>query len=167
LTIDLNVVRDYDDARRTGHADALALFELARDGKVEIARAPQGYRLDVTEGSFRHDLEAILAAEKVEESPQLAYATEATFPSETLFPGSYVPGFSDAWNVVRASWRCHDYKPPEVEDHFHVETHVFAQRDFFLTADRGLLVMCRRLRDEHRINIEAMTVSEYLARHAE
>lgn len=43
-----------------------------------------------------------------------------------------------------------------------VEAHVLDKRDFFLTGDRALRAMCRRLHDEHQIPIVAMTVGEYV-----
>jgi integrase len=47
LTIDVSVARDYLDESREGHTEAATLFELARKGQIELATAPQGYRLDV------------------------------------------------------------------------------------------------------------------------
>ena len=61
-----------------------------------------------------------------------------------------------------ASWRSHEWTPPGDADRFHVETHVFGERDVFITDDRPLLVMCRRLREEEGVEIEAMTLAEYL-----
>jgi hypothetical protein len=40
---------------------------------------------------------------------------------------------------------------------------VLEERDFFITDDLALLTMCRRLRDEHEIPVEAMSVGDYLA----
>ena len=37
-----------------------------------------------------------------------------------------------------------------------------ARRDVFLTDDRALLAMCRRLRHEEGIAVTAMTVAEYV-----
>ena len=39
------------------------------------------------------------------------------------------------------------------------------KRDVFLTDDEGLLTMCRRLREEHGLEIEAVSLDEYLAGH--
>jgi hypothetical protein len=73
-----------------------------------------------------------------------------------------VPHLVEAWNEIVDDWRPHEGKPPGPEDRFHVETHVSQQRDVFLTADRSLLVMCRRLRSGDELPIVAMTVIEYL-----
>jgi hypothetical protein len=85
-----------------------------------------------------------------------------TFASENLIVGAYVDGFVEAWNAVVATWRSHERTPPQIGDRFHVETHVLERRDVFLTDDRPLLVMCRRLREEHGVPIVAMGLVEYL-----
>jgi len=46
----------------------------------------------------------------------------------------------------------------------HLETHVADERDVFITDDRALRAMCRRLRDEHGFPIESMGLAEYLQR---
>ena len=38
------------------------------------------------------------------------------------------------------------------------------KRDLLITDDVGMLTMCRRLRDEHDIELEAMGLKEYLDR---
>ena len=161
LTIDATVARDYIDPSRPRHARSVELFELAREGAVELATAPQGYRLDAT-GDLGKQLNSTFASEGVAEMPQLAYASEVTFPSENLFPGAYVDGFVQAWDTVIATWRSHEWKPPQIGDRFHLETHLLEHRDVFLTDDRPLLAMCRRLREEHGIRIKAMGLAEYL-----
>jgi hypothetical protein len=161
LTIDVTVARDYLDERREGHADAAAVFELARRGEVDIATAPQGYRLDAT-GELETQLRDLLTQEDVRDTIQLAYPSKVTYPGEGLIPGAYVKGFGEAWNRVTATWRPHEFKAPGPADRLHVETHVLTRRDVFLTADRGLLVMCRRLREEHQMPVEALTVQDYL-----
>jgi len=167
LTIDLTVARDYlavdDERRRERHEQAVLLFALFRAGEVELAIAPQGHRLDA-EGDLAEQLRAMLVDEGVEEAPQLAYVSEVTYPAENLYPGQYVDGFADAWDDIVATWRSHGGKPPKLADRFYVETHVLERRDVFLTDDRPLLVMCRRLREEHGAAIEAMSPSDYLAR---
>jgi rRNA-processing protein FCF1 len=40
-------------------------------------------------------------------------------------------------------------------------------RDVFLTDDRPLRVMCRRLREEHGVPVVAMSLAEYLNRRPE
>jgi hypothetical protein len=161
LTIDATVARDYTDPSRPRHARSAELFELAREGAVELSTAPQGYRLDAT-GDLAQQLESMFASEGVTEAPQLAYASEVTFPSDNLFPGAYVDGFAEAWDTVVATWRSHEGKPPQIGDRFHVQTHVHEQRDVFLTDDRPLLVMCRRLREEHGVPIVAMGLVDYM-----
>jgi hypothetical protein len=163
LTIDVTVARDYLDPDRDGHRLAAALFELARRGAVELATAPQGYRLDV-EGDLAERLRAAFASQRVEQASQLAYVSEVTFPGENLIPGHYVQGFAEAWNLVAETWRSHEWKPPGLADRLHVETHVIEGRDVFLTADQPLRVMCRRLDEEYGFSIVAMTVADYLGR---
>jgi hypothetical protein len=161
LTIDATVARDYLDPQRERHPHAVELFGLARKGEIELAAAPQGYRLDA-QGNLAETLRATFAIESVAIPPQLAYTSEVTYPSEDLFPGAYVEGFGEAWAAVIATWQSNEGKPPEGADRFHVETHVLHGRDVFLTDDRLLRVMCRRLRDEHSIPIVAMGLAEYL-----
>jgi hypothetical protein len=96
LTIDVTVARDFRCAGRERHAYAEALFELARKGDVELVTAPQGYRLDVS-GDLAGQLSRAFAEENVAEANQLAYLSEATYPSESLVPGAYVAGFNEAW----------------------------------------------------------------------
>jgi hypothetical protein len=166
LTIDVTVARDYLDPRRAGHINAATLFELARQGEIELTTAPQGYRLDV-EGDLAEQLRATFSHEDVSEARQLAYVSEVTFVGDDLIVGHVVEGFADAWNDVVASWRTADGKePPQTADRFHVETHVIERRDVFLTSDRALRSMCRRLAGEHGFSIVAMTVADYLERHA-
>jgi hypothetical protein len=169
LTIDATVARDYLDSRREGHVHAVELFALARKGEIELAAAPQGYRLDA-QGNLAETLRATFETESVAIATQLSYPSEVTYPSDDLFPGSYVEGFSEAWADVVATWRSHEGKPPEGADRFHVQTHVFHGRDVFLTDDRSLRAMCRRLCDEHSIPVVALSPAEYLearsARHA-
>jgi len=163
LTIDTTVARDFLDPKRERHELAKQLFVLAQAGEVELAVAPQGHRLDVEE-NLAEQLRATFAGEGVEETRQLARVSGATYPSANLFPGQYVHDFDEAWDGVAATWRSHEGKPPKLADRFHVETHVLERRDFFVTDDRPLLIMCRRLRDEHGITIEAMSLGEYLER---
>jgi hypothetical protein len=161
LTIDVTVARDYQDPTRPRHARAVELFELARQGAIELSTAPQGSRLDA-QSDLAEQLKSMFESENVTEAPQLAYASEVTYASEDLFPGAYVDGFVNAWDAVVGSWRSHEWKPPKIADRFHVETHVLEGRDVFLTDDRPLLVMCQRLRDEHGVDLVAMGLVEYL-----
>jgi hypothetical protein len=87
-----------------------------------------------------------------------------TFVGADLIVGHYVEGFPQAWQQIAANWHTHEGKRPQDSDRFHVETHLADRRDAFLTGDRALLAMCRRLPDEHRFPVVAMTVAEYLER---
>lgn len=159
LTIDVNVVRDFLDPRRDGHKLATELF--AQNGSdIDIAIAAQGHQLDAT-GLLGGELREALIKEGISETRQLAYLSEATFPSKDLFPGQYVDGFKEAWNQAIHTWKTDQGQPPAPPDDFHVEAHVLDKRDFFLTGDRALRAMCRRLHDEHQIPIVAMTVGGY------
>jgi hypothetical protein len=163
LTIDVTVARDYLDQSEARHEDAVKLFRLAQDGAVELATAPQGYRLDVT-GDLAEQLDDMLAEEGVESARQLAYLSTVTYPDANLFPGHVVEGFGSAWQQLIETWRSHEGKPPGDEDQIHVETHVADGRDVFITDDRALRAMCRRLRDEHDFPVESMGLAEYLQR---
>jgi hypothetical protein len=157
----LTVARDFLEPQRPRHALATNLFALAKIGDVELAVAPQGHRLDA-HGDLAEQLRALFTDEKVTEAPQLAYLSEVTYPSENLYPGQFVAGFSEAWNKVIATWRSHEGKPPQMADRMHVETHVLEGRDVFLSNDRPLRVMCRRLREEHGFPVVAMGLEEFL-----
>jgi hypothetical protein len=159
LTIDVTVVRDYLDPTRPGNVLAKALFELARRGEVELATAPQGYRLDV-DGDLAEQLRETFDREKVGQARQVARVSEVTYPGEDLIVGNYVEGFVEAWGQIATNWP----NAPGPGDRFHVETHIVERRDVFLTADRRLLRMCRLLSDEHGFPVIAMTVAEYLER---
>jgi hypothetical protein len=164
LTIDANVALDYLRPKRAGHDHAVALFELARRGEVELATAPQGYRLDARQGDLARQLQAAFASEGVGQARQVARVSEVTFPGEDLFPGHYDERFAEAWDQIAGGWPSHERKPPRLADRFHVETHLLDKRDAFLTADKPLLTMIRRLNEEHGFAIVAMTVAEYLDR---
>jgi hypothetical protein len=163
LTIDSTVVFDLVFERRERHAPAEELFALFRRGDVELASAPLGHRLDAN-GKLAARLRARLEADGVPDLRQLAYATEATYPGEDLFPGQYVEGFREAWDAVANSWGPNEKSPPGANDLLHIETHVFERRDIFITDDQAVLTMCRRLRDEHEVAVEAMRVGDYLTR---
>jgi hypothetical protein len=159
LTIDVTVARDFLEPDRDGYDDAVALFDLARQGEVELSTAPQGYRLDV-EGELADRLREVFATEGVREANQLAYPSSVTFLPFIL--GHTARGFPEVWDRVAATWRSHEGKLPGDADRFHVETHVADRRDVLLTSDRALLARCRRLRDEYDIDIVTMTVADYL-----
>ena len=99
--------------------------------------------------------------------PESRYTTSSD-STPTLYPDHYVHGFGEAWTQVIETWRSHDGKSPGpagCADRLHVETHVIEGRDVFLTDDGPLLVMCRRLRDEHNIPVVAMRLADYLETH--
>lgn len=165
LTIDVNVARDFLDAARPGHGDAVELFRLARERVVDLAAAPQGYAIDV-HGALSEQLNTLFEDEKVVWTPQLAYASELTYPSDDLYPGAYVEDLAGSWAEVVTTWRSHEGKVPQPQDLWHVETHINAGRDVFLTSDKPLLAMCKRLRIEHGVVITAMSITDYLNRRA-
>jgi hypothetical protein len=163
LTIDLNVAWDYLDLARPGGAAALVLFELARRGEVELVLAPQGHRLDA-DGDLAAELEHLVGSGEVGEAQQLSYPSAVTYPGEDFYPGHVVDGFAAAWSQVVADWRSHERTAPGDTDRWYIETHLADGREVFLTGDQALLVMCRRLREEHGFPIVALTTSEYLAK---
>jgi hypothetical protein len=69
-----------------------------------------------------------------------------------------VEGFVEAWGEIAAGWP----NAPGPADRFHVVTHIAEGRDVFLTDDKRLLVMCRRLHEEHGFPIVAMRLADYL-----
>jgi hypothetical protein len=99
-----------------------------------------------------------LDREQVGEAPQVARVSEVTFLPLVL--GHYVEGFTEAWDEIAAGWA----RAPGPADRFHVETHVVNERDVFITDDRRLLAMCRRLREEHGFAIVAMGLADYLGK---
>lgn len=160
LTIDATVARDYLDPEQERHALALELFDLARRGQVELSTAPQGYRLDVSGGDLSEQMREAFDREQVEQARQVARVSEVTFPGEDLIVGHYVEGFVEAWGEIAEGWQ----RAPGPADRFHVETHLADKRDVFITDDKRLLVMCRRLREEHGFPIVAMSLGDYLDR---
>jgi len=168
VTIDVSVVRDYlrdgrrqDPTAKHRHRAAVELFDLYRRGEVELAIAPQGFR-DDADGGLGERLRACLEQERISELRQLPYVAAVTYPGEDFYPGEGVPGFREAWKAINESWHTHEGKRPGDEDLWHVETHLHESRDVLLTDDGGLLVMCRRLREEHGFPIVAMRLAEYI-----
>jgi hypothetical protein len=162
LTIDMTVMRDYLDPREQRHPLAAELFTLARHGEVELFSAPQGHSLDVREGSdLDRQLQELIAAGDVQHAEQVS-RLPLTLP---FVIGRGVEGFDEAWKAIDADWHTHEGKRPGEApvDLFYVETHLIDKRDVFITDDRTLLAVCRRLRDEHGFAIEAMTLGDYLA----
>jgi hypothetical protein len=166
LTIDLTVIRDLHNPKEARHALAMQLFALAKAGVVELVVAPQGYRIDV-DRALGEQLDALLADQKTPLARQVARVSPVTLLSNDLSLGQVVKGFDAAWDKVDSDWRSHEYGKPGIADRYHVETHLLESRDVFITDDRGLLVMCRRLREEHGFPIVAMGLQEFLESHRE
>ncbi len=164
LTIDQTVVFDYLHEKRPRHRLAVELFAGAHKGAVALSIAPQGHRL-VAEGRLAEQIQRLFDDGIVRESRQLARVTPGTYTGPGLFPGQFV-GFSDAWNHVISTWRTHEGRPPAEVDALHLETHLLEEADVFITDDRPLLVICRRLRDEHGFVLVAMGLDEYIAARA-
>jgi hypothetical protein len=161
LTIDMTVMRDYLDPGEQRHQLAVRLFALARAGEVGLVSAPQGQRLDVSGGGeLDAQLQGLVAAGEVQHAEQVS-----RLPAVTPFrTGRIVEGFDEAWSEIVRTWRTHEGRRPEegAVDRFYVETHLLEQRDVFVTDDRALLAVCRRLRDEHGFAIEAASLADYL-----
>jgi hypothetical protein len=140
VSIDQTVVLDFLRPERPGHDLALVLFELARNGEIELRIAPQGHRFDAWDGELRDDIRRMLATQPVSESPQLAYLSDQTFPGENLFPGHYVEGLRDAWNSLLGTWGSDGQrgKKPGDQDWWHVETALADGSVVLLTDDRGI-----------------------------
>ena len=76
-------------------------------------------------------------------------------------PGAAVEGFRDSWDAIISTWKTHEGAPPGNEDALHVETHILEGRDVFVTDDRGLRAMCRRLDFEYSLPVVARSLEEY------
>jgi len=92
--------------------------------------------------------------------------SEVTYPADNLFAGVYVEGVGEAWDAVIRSWRSYEGKPPQVNDPWHVETHLLSGADVVFTGDGPLLVMCRHIRREHGVALVAVGLDEYLGSRA-
>ena len=77
LTIDATVAFDYLDPEQERHALAVELFDLFRRGQVELAAAPQGYRLE-RRGNLTEQVRDAFEREEVRPAPQLAYPSAVT-----------------------------------------------------------------------------------------
>ena len=159
LTIDQSVVIDRLDERQERHELALRLFDLAREGVVELALASSGHIFDAKGNATEQQRK--LGALSVSSTPQLAYPG-VMFPGANAWPGAFVPGFSEAWKAVQDDWKTHEGRVPGGVDALHVETHVLVRREVFITDDRALGAMCHRLHEEHSIPVIAMSLAEYL-----
>jgi hypothetical protein len=133
LTIDVTHARDYLDGERRGgrHVLAGALFELASNGFVELAAASSGYLIDA-QGGLEKQLRTMFESKGVASTTQLSYPG-VVIPGTNAFPGASVMRLRDAWRAVLADWKTHEGSPPGGADRLHVETHLTAQRDVFIT----------------------------------
>jgi hypothetical protein len=107
LTIDATVAFDFLDPEAERHEHATALFELAERGEVELATAPQGYRLDLTRGRSDKQLREAFEREEVRATRQVARVSEVTYPGADLIVGHYVQGFAEAWDRIARTGRGH------------------------------------------------------------
>jgi hypothetical protein len=161
LTIDSTVVIDLVDERQEQHQLAQRLVVLARTGEVELAVASSGHIFDAKDHAAERLSE--LARQGVLETVQLAYPG-VMIPGANAIPGAGVPGFRAAWDAVAATWKTHEGRCPGDNDALHVETHVLTERDVFVTDDRALRAMCRRLTEEHPFTVTAVSLAQYLSR---
>lgn len=160
VSIDTTVIRDLLDGGRSQHILATRLFEFAETGEIELAIAPQGHRDDVWEGDLKKEIQRLIDSGRLAESEQVSRVSEMT-----LLPfivGHYTEGFDEAWDAVLVGWKTHEGKPPGDKDRWHVETHLLDPAEIFVTDDGPLLVMCRRLHEEHGLKISAIRLRKYL-----
>lgn len=166
LTLDMTAIWDITKEGER-HAAGLKLLEMAGAGRVEIAIPPQGTLADLHgnfEGELARRVEQLRSRDGVVELPQLAYPSDVTFPGNNLVPGYRVEGLHEAWDKA---WKSHEDSRPGDADRWYVESHIAAKRDVLITDDGALLALCRRLREEHGFAIEAESLPEYVARHAD
>jgi hypothetical protein len=164
-TFDMSVLRTALDANRAGHGDAVRLLTLAAEGSLQIGVPPQGARADfggdmTTPQALR--VLALLAAPGIVELRQLAVPSDVTYPAADFFPETPVEGFAAAWAAIAADWNGPGHKPGD-QDRWYVESHVARDRDVLVTDDQGMQTMCRRLRDEHGIDVTAQSLADYAA----
>jgi hypothetical protein len=160
LTIDATVWIDYIEPAEPRHLLALELFALAERGEVELWAAPQGYRLDRMRAGSAEQLQEAFRRGQVRQALQVARVSEVTFLGQDLIVGHYVKGFAEACDLIAKEWP----KAPGPADRFHVETHMVERQDVFITDDKRLLTMCRRLNRDHGFSIVAMGLNDYLER---
>lgn len=165
-TLDMTAIRDLVDERRPRHADALKLLVAAQEGNLELGVPPQGWLADLGDersGELAQQIPALLTRPGVVELPQIARLSDVTFPSDTLLPGAYVEGFSEAWDAVVSDWKTHQGRCPGDLDRWYVESHLKSGAAVFLTEDRALRAMCDRLRTEHGLLIHAESLTAFAA----
>jgi hypothetical protein len=159
VTIDASVVIDFIEPAQDRHALAKELFALHRSGAIELALATSGTAFDFTPERAAQ-VRAVCEAQGVATTPQLAYPG-VLYPGEGAYPGAGVHGFGEAWRAILDNWKSHEGPEPGTKDALHVETHVLLRRDVFVTDDRALLAMCRRLTD-YGFAIRAVRLEEYV-----
>jgi hypothetical protein len=168
-TFDTSVLRTALDPDRDGNEDAVRLIGLAADGVLEIGVPPQGMRADFGGDTTTQTAKRVLTlldGPGFVELEQLAWPSDVTYPAENLYPETPVEGFAEAWDAIAADWNGPGRRPGD-QDRWYVESHVARGRDVLVTDDQGLLTMCRRLRDEHGIEIVAESLADYAARFPE
>jgi hypothetical protein len=160
LTLDSSATIDLLDEDQDRHPLAPRLLDLAKAGRVELAVAASGHNLDHNENAARRRRE--LEREGVITTVQLAYPGRTNYPGDDAVPGAADEGFRAAWDAVLATWKSHEGAMPSDTDALHVESHLLERRDVFITDDRDLLVMCRRLAEEHSLPLVARPLAEYV-----
>lgn len=163
-TFDMNIFRVALESSRPGHESAVRLLELARDGLLEVGVPPQGVRADLRGDMTTPQAQAVLAllsSPGVVELHQLAYPSNVTYPG--FFPEQPTQGFAKAWTAIEESWNGPG-RNPRGKDRWYVESHVARRRDILVTDDVGMQTMCRRLREEHAVDITAESLADYAAR---
>jgi hypothetical protein len=108
-------------------------------------------------------LRGLVATGDVQHAEQVSRVSEGTLLPLTL--GRVLDGFDEAWSEIVRTWRTHDGKRPEggAVDRYYVETHILERRGVFVTDDRALRAVCRRLSDEHGYPIVATPLADYLS----
>jgi hypothetical protein len=161
ITLDTNLIRDiWDD--RPGREEMTALLEIAEAGAIELMISRR----------VEQDIPRSPLADKIESIPQLGVelgpviwrlgrggrlgqVCEASQAFADFYPEA----------VALASKRITGRtKPPSDEDLDHVHTHYVAERDVFLTSDKGLLCIADAFKE--RFGIVVLTPAQFLEFHA-
>lgn len=161
----MNVIRASCNQNRKGYDAATTLLHAAAHGEIKLAVPPQGALADLHgeyDGELASYIKALTARAGVVELPQVARVSDVTFPSSNLFPGQFVAGFDETWNVIAADWKTHQGRCPGGEDRWYVESHLLAGNDVLVTDDRALRAMCDRLSVEHGLTVVAESLNEFV-----
>lgn len=165
LTLDMTAIRDATDCRREHHPAGLELLGAAERGELELGIPPQGVLSDLAGSSgteLSRQITELQAMPGVVVLRQVARLSNVTYPSDTLFPGAYIDGLHEAWNTETGKWngpgRC-----PGTFDRWYLETHLVNGRDTLVTDDRGLRTMCGLLGDGLGVDIDARSITEFVA----